>query len=130
MAHFYYLHTNGELIHKNIRPDEGDFVRRIWELDTTYRGSAWLLLIEAAALGANQSRINELVKKWEITDEDAATFAETFGFTLGVDGDAVFAHETAGFIDIQESQIGFGNTYFNALVDYAKQGLIYIRAQA
>ncbi len=130
MAHFYYLHTNGDLIHKNMRPDEGDFVRRIWKLDTTYRGSAWLLLIEAAALGANQARISELVEKWKITDEDAVTFAETFGFTLGVDGDAVFVHEEAGFIDIQESQTGFGPTYFEALVDYAKQGLTHIRAQA
>ena len=122
MSDYYYLHTNGDLIHKNTPPDEGDFVRRIWEFDTTFRGSAWMLLIEAAALGANESRIAELVKKWRLTNEDAQNFADVFGFKIAMDGDSYFAHETKGFIDLQESQVGFGDTAFEAFVDYAKQG--------
>ena len=53
--HVYYLHTNGELIHKNytegIEADfrESDFVKAFWVLDPEDRETAWTLLVEALA---------------------------------------------------------------------------------
>ena len=63
---WYYLHTNGELIYKrdldgtaaDIR--ESDFARALWPMDPTDRESAWTILVEALALGANEERIAEL----------------------------------------------------------------------
>ena len=120
--HYYYLHTNGDLIHKRFRPDPSDFVVKIWDIDITDRGNAWTLVIDAARLGARQSRIDELVEKWGLTNEDAEEYAKVVGFTIGKDGHQFFVHQTKGFVDIQESQTGFGDTVFNAFVDYAKQG--------
>jgi len=121
---WYYLHTNGELIFKRFRPDEGDFVRKIWPCDVTDRGNAWLIAIEAKALGANPQRISDLASKWGLSDEDAQNFVEHAGnqFRLFRDGDKWCA--TFGdFVNLQESQAGFGDTCLEALSELAKPGL-------
>lgn len=120
--HWYYLHTNGDLIHKWARPDTSDFVRKIWEVDPTLRRDAWVLCVEAAALGANPARIKALAKRWNLTDEDAHVFAQKLGMFLRMDGDQWMAAEN-DFVDLQESQAGFGHTCLDALTDFARQGL-------
>lgn len=63
MIHYYYLHTNGSLIHRMMPiDDESDFVK-----DTEKRETAWTLLLEALAKGANVERVNELAIKWQCT---------------------------------------------------------------
>ncbi len=121
-AHWYYLHTNGELIHKRSRPDEGDFVRKIWPLNLQERESPWIICIEAASLGANPERIAHLVEHWKLTDEDAQVFVDRVGMNLRMDGNQWMA-AADDFEDLVVSQAGFGDTCFDALVDYAKQGL-------
>jgi len=77
MDGYYYLHTNGELIFKKFRPeDDSPFVKKIWSIDITRRETAWLLLIEALAMGARKDRIKELADKWGCDDKDAQTFVE------------------------------------------------------
>ena len=57
MLHLYYLHTNGDLIHKNdidgqaadIR--ESDFATCLWFLDDLRRADAWRILVESLAAG-------------------------------------------------------------------------------
>lgn len=68
---YYYLHTNGELIHKpescvDSDPEYFDspFVRKVWKCCDTNRETCWTLLIESLALGAKTSRIKELALKW------------------------------------------------------------------
>lgn len=63
--HYYYLHTNGSLIHKRSYPTDSDFVRQIWVIDITDRGDAWRLILESLALGANQKRVKELIDLWK-----------------------------------------------------------------
>jgi hypothetical protein len=73
--HWYYLHTNGDLLHKRLEPDDdSNFVRRVWPLDTSDRGHAWILLIEAMALGARTERIRELATKWRCDAKDLPQF--------------------------------------------------------
>ncbi len=79
MEHYYYLHTNGSLIHKRFRPDPSDFIIKIWKLDTEDRKSGWILCIEALALGANKERVMELKEKWGLTNEDAQEFIKRAG---------------------------------------------------
>lgn len=69
---WYYLHTNGELIHKRFDPSEdaSDFVRRVWHVDITDRRCAWRIVLEALAMGSNKPRMRELARKWEITPVD------------------------------------------------------------
>ncbi len=77
---YYYLHTNGELILKVLPPEPGDFVRRIWTVNLQERESAYIMLVEAACLGAGMSRILDLAKKWGMDGDDGLTFCERMGF--------------------------------------------------
>ena len=134
-AGWYYLHTNGDLIYKPSavgRPEvePGGFVRKVWPIDTERRETAWLLCIEAWALGARRDRVDELAAKWGLTDEDAQAFVahatDKAGqpvFRLFLDGThwcATF-HD---FVDLQASQCGFGATALEALAELAKPGLL------
>lgn len=123
MVGFYYLHSSGDLIFKIFVPEveEGGFVRRVWTIDTEDRGTFHILLIEAAAMGARRDRIEELVSKWGITDEDCQIFAERAKLKLFKDGNTW----CAGFSDfknVQESQCGFGPTALDALIALCKEG--------
>lgn len=73
-AHWYYLHTNGDLIHKNYLPDPSDFTVKTWRLDLEDRCSAWNILLDALSLGADRERVKELAKKWRCTAEDFTQF--------------------------------------------------------
>lgn len=73
-THYYYLHTNGDLIHKLFEPEaDSPFVKKVWILDTRDRGTAWRLVLEGLASGANLERAKELVDKWKLTIEDVTT---------------------------------------------------------
>lgn len=122
---YYYLHTNGALIHKRFRPeDDSPFVRRIWPSHVGDRANAWLIAIEAKAMGANPARIKELAIKWGLTDEDAQQFIKHSDgqFRLFRDGDKWCA-TFADFINLQESHAGFGDTALEAFAELAKPGL-------
>ncbi|MFH1721201.1 MAG: hypothetical protein ABH950_01205 [Candidatus Altiarchaeota archaeon] len=130
MIHYYYLHTNGDLIHKNaivVDADpnyfDSDFVKKVWKLDDTDRGTAWVLCIEALALGARRERILELKEKWKLTDENADIFVKKAGLKLFKDGEH-FCAAFGDFVDVHESQCGFGATALEALAELAKGGLL------
>lgn len=129
----YYLHENGELIFKRegFEPELGNFVKRIWEFDTEKRFTAWIICIEALALGARKSRITELAEKWGLTDADAETFVEYSNgeMKLFMDGNAWCA-VFKDFVNMQESQAGFGSTALEALSELAKPGLLEKRGSA
>lgn len=79
--HWYYLHTNGSLIHKTyINQDqstdfmESNFVRKYWLIDITDRESAWTLLLEALSLGALVDRIRSLAIMWNCNGEDLTLY--------------------------------------------------------
>lgn len=121
--YWYYLHTNGELISKidlGQGPPEGDFVRKSWPLVTTERESAWIICLEALAMGARRERVMELAALWKLTDEDALVFAENVDLLLSRDGDKWCA-TYADFVDLQESEAGFGVTCLEALANLRQQ---------
>lgn len=55
---------------------------RSWEFLAADRSSAWFIAIEALALGAEPSKVEELVKLWKLTDEEAVRFAAYIGLRL------------------------------------------------
>lgn len=130
MRGWYYLHQNSDLIFRKFRPEEdSSFVQRVWPLNTEDRATAWIILIEALALGARRERVDELATLWGCDDRDAQLLVEharypdgTPVFRLYKDGDAWCAtfHD---FIDLQSSQAGFGDTCLEALADLAGPGL-------
>lgn len=124
---FFYLHTNGELIYKpeatiSRRQDleESDFVVQYWPVASNHRTSLWTCLIEAAARGANQSCIDHMKKTHDITNEDAAGFARALDFKLVGNG-RFFVAFNYNFIDQKHSAIGFGETAFDAIIDFQKR---------
>lgn len=126
---YYYLHTNGDLIYKRAFDGEDDFdfessgfVKRYWPVDMSKRGHAWTVAVEALALGVNAERINGLAEKWALTDEDAQHYAEVIGVRLYKDG-VQWCATFQDFMNLQESQSGFGDRCIDALADFARHGL-------
>lgn len=77
MKWYYYLHTNGDLINKHPVVVENDpqyfdspFVKKYWLINTENRLDAWILILEALALGCQINRIKDLTEKWKLTFED------------------------------------------------------------
>lgn len=120
---WYYLHQNGDLIYKP-SPDaivdirDSDFAVCSWPLDVSSRKTAWDILVESLALGANKERVNELAGKWNCNDDDADKYAEVVGVTIELDGNAWCAHAN-NFVDLQESPAGFGDTKLEAMAALA-----------
>lgn len=78
---YYYLHTDGSLIHKpasvvQYDPDYFDspFVAKVWRINTGERLDAWRMLVEALALGADPNRVLELTKLWTCDLADLAQY--------------------------------------------------------
>lgn len=123
---WYYLHTNGSLIYK---PDfdgtaadirESDFAVSMWPVDNTDRETCWTILVEASALGVSNERIKELVETWNCTNEDAIHYAERVGCVLCKDENKYMAARK-DFVDLQESQAGFGDSNLEAMADLCKR---------
>ena len=122
---WYYLHTNGDLIYKrelggtaaDIR--ESSFAVAMWPIDPTDRAGAWCVLVEASALGADQNRIDTLIKQWGCNNKDAIHYAEYLGVRLEMDGNKWCA-TPPGFINLHDSVAGFGDSCLDALADLCK----------
>jgi len=127
MKHIYYLHENGDLIHKgeidgSIAADirESPFARGLWFLDIDNREDAWNILVEALAGGAKAGRIQELAELWGCNDSDALNYAQRLGVLLEKDG-AAWCATRSDFIDLQASPAGFGDTALEAMAALAKE---------
>lgn len=120
---FYYLHVNGELIAKKFRPEPSDFVRKIWVLRPDERESAYIILIEAACLGAKMSRILELAKHWNCDGADGLTFCDRMGFVCQPNEcEAGTGYELWHEDDAPERSRGWGSSPLLALISYTRQG--------
>jgi hypothetical protein len=123
---YYYLHENGELIHK-VNTDfvvadlrDSDLVRAFWGLDLSDRASAWEFLVETLSLGAKKERVLELANKWGCDDKDAEIYAERIGVIVKKDGNMWCVHRQ-DFTNLQESPAGFGETILEALAELCKE---------
>jgi len=82
---YYYLHTNGDLIGKNPVVVDSDpeyfdspFVRIVWRVDLTDRGSTWKMILEALAKDARPKCVKELAAKWKMDMKDSLEFLKRF----------------------------------------------------
>lgn len=122
---WYYLHTNGNLIYKrdlegtaaDIR--ESDFAVALWPMDEGDRLTAWTVLVEGLAAGANKARVEELAAKWNCDDNDADVYGLHVGCLFVRNGDQWAAHRL-DFENLQESPSGFGSTKLEAAAALAK----------
>lgn len=128
---YYYLHTNGDLIYKPAIVVESDpgyfdspFVKETWGFLKERRECAWTILIEALALGARPSRVKELQQHWKCSNDDASIYAERMGLQIHQDGNSSWCATFSDFVNLQESQAGFGEDALEAFADLAKQGLL------
>lgn len=122
---WYYQHENGSLIYKpgaDAYADiqDSDFVRALWPLNPGDRATAWRIVVEAGAGGADAVRVAELANLWKCSDLDAARYAEHLGARLYMDGDAWCATRS-DFQNLQESPAGFGETAREAFAELAKE---------
>lgn len=61
------------------------------------------------------------MEKWKLTDEDAQEFIKQAPLNVFKDGDKWCA-TFKDFVNLQESQAGFGDTALEAFADLARQG--------
>lgn len=121
---WYYLHENKSLIYKNY-PDaiadirESDLCTAAWAWDGT-RQTAWQILVESLAIGANPARVKELSETWKCNDQDAINYAEFIGLIQGQDGNQKTATKK-DFINLHESPCGFGHSYLEAMSNLCSQ---------
>lgn len=121
---YYYLHTNGDLIHKSKHYDvsdfeESSFVKKWWVIDLDDRVDVYNMLIHASILGIRKERLKELIKYWKITNEDVPNYCKRMGLMYKMDGDA-YCVRGNDFINLQESNAGFGGTLFEAICEFMK----------
>lgn len=118
---YYYLHANGDLIYK--RAGEGlledfsnsDLIKHYWPIDPSDRAHAWLMLIEATAMGANASRVAELAQKWHCDNADALEFAKRCsGMELENDGKV---YRASFKMRGGDEYMGEGSDYLHAMAD-------------
>lgn len=119
---YYYLHTNGELIAKNYEPEPSDFVQKIWSIDPSKREDGYVILVEAASMGANMNRILELAKKWGMEGDDGLVFCERMGFVCkpheSEAGEGILLWHKD---DDDERTRGEGSSPLLALISYTRQ---------
>lgn len=119
---YYYLHTNGELIHKGKHFDPSDleespFVVKWWIIDLDNRIDAYNMLIAASLFGAKKSRIMDLAEHWSITNDDVPNYLKRVGLEWEMDG-AAFCVKPKDFVDVQVSNVGFGDSLFEATIQF------------
>jgi len=124
---YYYLHENGDLIHKRkhlqlkinqiMDFEESPFVKRFWILDLDRRLDLYHFLIAASMLGARKERIAELVLHWNITDDDAAEYCSRTGLCYENTG-TQFAVHAPDSIDLHRYLHGYGISLFEAVCDF------------
>lgn len=120
----YYLHTSKNLIFKHANYpvkdiEESSFSHTIWEVDVTNRGNAWCIAIEAAALGADPKRIQELIETWELTDVDALNYLKY----LHIEPTSWNKDDEIYKLDLTKNGVSLicsGNTWFEVLACLAK----------
>ena len=120
---WYYLHTNGDLIAKKFRPEPSDFVRRIWVMRPDERESGYVLLVEAACLGAKMARVLELAKSWGMDGSDGLTFCERMGFMCEQhESEAGRGYRLWHKEDDEGRTRGEGSSPLLALISYTRAG--------
>ncbi len=117
---YYYLHTNGDLIHKGQHCDpsdfeESDFVKKWWLVDLEKRHDAYNMLIHASMLGIKKERLGDLVSKWKITNEDAVNYCKKYGLIQKMDGVSFCVTAKRGLNQ------GYGDTLFKAISDFMRK---------
>lgn len=121
-----YLHTNGTIIFKHIACEiesDSTFVVRQWELDTEKRKDAWFILVEAHALGADDTQVAKLREEWGLTDLDGLKFLELH--TPWIDPPIIIDRTKDGtWIISNRYRQAYGSSIFTALVNLRRDILL------
>jgi hypothetical protein len=95
-------------------------VRFYWEIDTNNKMTIYAMLIQAAALGIDKERIEELKQLWVLTDEDFYDFLK-FTKTEICEKESIFYAHFTWYDDHNDIIIGNGQTPWEAVVDLLKK---------
>lgn len=119
---YYYLHENGELIHKSKHADPADFeestfVKKWWVIDLDNRFDGYNLIIVATLLGALKRSVAAMVQKWEMNDQDCAVYCDRAGLVYFMEG-STWCVRGRDFVNLQESAAGFGPSMLDAVIEF------------
>ena len=75
MRTWYYLNFKGQLIHKRTEPSANNpLVKHRWVCESDDRSTAWKIVLEGLALGADSDRVKGLARKWNMDYQDVLHF--------------------------------------------------------
>lgn len=96
------------------------WIKRFWIVDIDNREDLQRFLIAASIEGAQSSQVLGLILKWKITDDDAILYCKEHNLEWNIDGDQFVVHAQS-FINLHDSNAGFGSSLFEAVCDFFTQ---------
>lgn len=127
MITYYMIGVNHKLVPVSaefIEKEPGFFnsktVLFYWKIDTHNKMTILAMLLQAAAIGIETERIEELKQFWVLTDDDFYSFLQLTETELCEKDSTFFAHY-AWYDDHNDIIIGNGQTPWEAVVDLLKK---------
>jgi hypothetical protein len=120
---YFYLHENKDIIFKREKPEMeiGGFVKRVWPFDPEDRAGAYCILIEAAVMDVKPERLETLLEKWQITDDDCLIAAGYYSMLLFQNAPRGLWNKWAVRWAEHDTPIGYGPTAFLSMVDLVRR---------
>jgi hypothetical protein len=120
---WYYAHANKDIIFKREKPEmePGGFVKRVWPFDPEDRAGAYCILIEAAVMDSKKERLDQLIEKWKITDDDCLITAGYYSILLMQIGPERSCNKWAARWASKDEPVGYGIDAFWAMVDLVRR---------
>jgi hypothetical protein len=125
---WFYLRKDGTLVHT---PDtkglKGAILSMLvmpeivtfWPHDLRDRGTAWRILVEATAGGADRDQIQTLATRAGCDDNDGLTYAKRIGCRISKEG-MYWKATRADWVSREASPTGYGATVLDAMADLCK----------
>ena len=81
MKDYYYLHSkvNKLIFVPSVVVDDSEyfscpFVKKYWKYDSEDKNNNWLIMLEASALGLDETQMKQLAEEWNLTKNNLPDF--------------------------------------------------------
>jgi hypothetical protein len=125
---WFYLRKDGTLVHTpDVQGIRGAILSMLvmpeiltfWPHDKRDRGTAWRILVEATAGGADRDQIQAMATRAGCDDNDGLTYAKRIGCKISKEG-MYWKATRQDWVSREQSPTGYGATVLDAMADLCK----------